>query len=179
MPTAIQSLMRNAIDFATDPNSMVDVILIAAVGLLVLGVIGSVTPILPGGILSLAGIYLYWWAGNWDPGFVFLLGVTAIGLLAVIVDYGAGALAARAGGASWQTSLLATIIGLVLLVLTGPLGMLVGLVGTVFVLEFRGSRDFRGGLRAAIYTTVGLLGSGLLQAVLTGSILVAFILSVF
>ncbi|MFB6148531.1 MAG: DUF456 domain-containing protein [Halobacteriales archaeon] len=158
---------------------MVDVVLLAALALLVLGVIGSLTPILPGGVLSLTGIYLYWWAGNWQPGIVFLLGVTAIGLLAVIVDYGAGALAARAGGASWQTSLLATLVGLVLLVLTGPLGMLAGLIGTVFVLEFRDTRDFRGGLRAATYTTIGLLGSGVLQAVLTGSILVAFVLSVY
>ncbi|MDY6817107.1 MAG: DUF456 domain-containing protein [Halobacteriales archaeon] len=158
---------------------MVDVVLLAALALLVLGVIGSLTPILPGGVLSLTGIYLYWWAGNWQPGIVFLLGVTAIGLLAVIVDYGAGALAARAGGASWQTSLLAALVGLVLLVLTGPLGMLAGLIGTVFVLEFRDTRDFRGGLRAATYTTIGLLGSGVLQAVLTGSILVAFVLSVY
>lgn len=158
---------------------MVDVVLLAALALLVLGVIGSLTPILPGGVLSLTGIYLYWWAGNWQPGIVFLVGVTAIGLLAVIVDYGAGALAARAGGASWQTSLLATLVGLVLLVLTGPLGMLAGLIGTVFVLEFRDTRDFRGGLRAATYTTIGLLGSGVLQAVLTGSILVAFVLSVY
>ncbi|MFB6298840.1 MAG: DUF456 domain-containing protein [Halobacteriales archaeon] len=158
---------------------MVDVVLLAALALLVFGVIGSVTPILPGGILSLAGIYLYWWAGAWQPGIGFLIGVTAIGLLAVIVDYGAGALAARAGGASWRTSLVATIVGLVLLVFTGPLGMLAGLVGTVFALEIRKTRGLRGGLRAAIYTTVGLLGSGLLQAVLTGSILIAFVLSVY
>lgn len=156
---------------------MVEAVALVAVLLLVVGVVGSVVPLLPGPLLSLAGIYLYWWhTGFVRPGALWLVALTLVGLFAVAVDFAASAIAARAGGADRLTVIAALVVGIVLALVTGPLGLLLGVAGTVFGVEYYQSGDARGGARAAVYATVGVLGSALVQAVLTGSMLVAFLL---
>lgn len=158
---------------------MVDLVVLVAVALLVLGVVGSVVPFVPGPLLSLVGIYLYWWhTGFTDPGPLVLAGFTAVGVAAVALDYGAGMVAARAGGASARTSLAAGVVGVALFFVAGPVGMLVGVAGTVFLLEYRRNADAGHGLRIAALTTVGLLGSAVVLVLLTLSMLLAFLVVV-
>lgn len=152
-----------------------DVLVLAAFGLLVLGVLGSVLPVLPSGALSLAGVLLFWWAtGRPGPLVVVALAVTAI--VALVVDWAAGAIGASAGGASLRTSVLAGVVGLILLIPAGPVGLVVGIAGTVFVAELYGGGTREESLRAAGYAVVAVLGSAIVQALLTGAILVAMIL---
>ena len=147
-----------------------------AFALLVGGVIGSITPQVPGAPVSLAGVYLYWVAsGMTEPGAVLLALLTLVGLLTWAVDIAGGAVAARVGGASNWTAALASVVALVLFFLTGPLGILLGVAGTVFVVEFYRQEDARGGLKAALVTTAGMLASGVVQALLTASILVTMV----
>ena len=94
----------------------------------------------------------------------------------VAVDWFGGAVAARVGGASMATTALAGGVGLVLLFVAGPLGVLLGVAGTVFALEYYRNRDAPASGRTALYATVGMLGSALVQVLLTGSMLVAFVL---
>lgn len=158
---------------------MVDLVTFVAVALLVLGVVGSVVPAMPGAGLSLLGVYLYWWhTGFTSPGSFFIAAVTLVGVTAVAVEYLAGALSAKAGGASLWTSAVAALVGFALLFVVGPLGVIVGVVGTVYLVEFWRHEDARRSARAALYTTVGLLASSVVQVALTGSILVAFALAV-
>ncbi len=49
----------------------------------------------------------------------------------------------HAGGASNWTAALAGVVALVLYVVTGPLGILLGVAGTVFVVEFYRQEDAR------------------------------------
>lgn len=159
---------------------MVDAITVVAVALLVGGVVGTVVPLLPGGLLSLAGVYLHWWGSGFDePGVVWLVVFTIIGASVVVVDLFAGSIAARAGGASWGTTAAAGAVGIVLLLFTGPLGLLAGLFGTVFVLEFVRGGGLEGSARSGLYTVVGVLASTAVQVLLTGSILAGFVLVVF
>ncbi|MFB6155184.1 MAG: DUF456 domain-containing protein [Haloferacaceae archaeon] len=156
---------------------MLDAFALAALALLVLGVVGSAVPALPGAALSLAGVLLYWWStGYADPGPLALAGFLAVGLLTVAVDWFAGAMAARAGGASMATTALAALAGLLFLFVAGPLGVLVGVAGTVFAVEFYRNRDADASGRTAAYATVGMLGSAVVQVLLTGAMLVAFLL---
>lgn len=151
-------------------------VLLAAVALLVGGVVGSVTPVVPGGILSLAGVLLYWWHTDYsEPGLVLLTALVLVAVTATAVDWLAGVVSAKASGASTGTALLAGAVGFVLLFLTGPLGMLLGVVGTVFGVEYYRHRDARRGIRAALITAVGLLGSSVAQVLLTGTVLVAML----
>ena len=158
---------------------MVEALTLVAVGLLVLGVVGSVVPALPGALLSIAGVLLSWWSSGYaDPSTPVLAGFLVVGLLAAAVDYLGGAAAAGAGGASRWTVVAAGVVGFLLFFLVGPLGVILGVAGTVFALELRRHGDVRKGGTAAVYAVVGVLGSALVQLLLTASMLVAVVLVV-
>lgn len=149
-------------------------LVVLAFVLLVGGVVGSLVPQVPGALISIAGVYTYWFATG-DPGIVLLVALTLVGVLTWVVDFAGGAVAARVGGASTTTALLAGLVGLVLFFVTGPLGIILGVALTVFLVEFYRQQDARGGAKAALVTTVGMLASGVAQAMLTGSILLAMV----
>lgn len=151
-------------------------LVVLAFALLVGGVFGSLIPQLPGAPVSLAGVYLYWVAtGTTEPGTLLLAALTVVGVLTWVVDFAGGAVAARVGGASNVTAVLAGLVGLVLFFVTGPLGIVLGVAATVFAVEFYRQENARKGLKAALVTTAGMLASGVLQALLTGSILVTML----
>jgi len=157
----------------------VNIVVLGAFALLVGGVVGSVFPGLPGALLSLAGIYTYWWhTGYADPGFVVLAGLTLAGLAAVAFDLVGGALAARVGGGSTRTTVAAGFVGALLFVVAGPLGVLVGVAATVFAFEFAADESVTDSLRAAGYATAGVLASAVVQLFVTLSILVAMVVVV-
>ena len=158
---------------------MVDVVLLIALALLVAGVVGSVVPAMPGALLSLAGVYLYWWSSGFtSPGTALLVALTVVGVGTMIVDYLGGAIAARAGGASMATTGLAAVVGFVLFFVAGPVGILLGIAGTVFLAEYYRSQDTRASGKAALYATVGVLASAAMQVLLTLTMLVAFVAGV-
>ena len=151
-----------------------------ALGLLVVGVVGAVVPLLPGALSSLAGVYLYWWStGFASPGPLALAGLTLVGLVALALDYLSGPIAASAGGAPLRTTALASLVGFALLFVLGPPGLLLGVAGTVFALEYRRHQDVEASLRTAGYAALGVLASTAMQVILTASMLVAFLLVVF
>jgi uncharacterized protein YqgC (DUF456 family) len=151
-----------------------------ALALLVVGVVGAVVPLVPGALSSLAGVYLYWWStGYAEPGPLVLAALTGVGLIAVVVDYFSGAIAARAGGASTLTSVAAAVVGFLLFFVAGPVGVLLGVAGTVFAVELWRSRDAEASLRTALYATAGVLASTVAQVALTTLLLVVFIVAVF
>lgn len=146
-----------------------DLFFVVAVGLLLAGVLGSVVP---GAGLSLVGIYLYWWSSGYaTPGFVVLAAFTLVGLLAAITDQFGGAFAASAGGASAKTTALATVVSVPLLFVAGPAGLVLGIGATVLAAEFYRTRNAGRGARAAAYAAVGVLGSAVIQLVVTLSLL--------
>ena len=158
---------------------MVDAVTIVAVSLLLLGVFGGVLPMLPGAPLSLAGVYPYWWHTDFtDPGIAVLVGLTALGLLAILAEYAGGAVSAKFGDAATGTVVLATVVGIVALVFTSPIGLLIGVTGTVFGAEYYRHCDARRSAKAAAYATAGVLASSVIQVLLTATILVAFLLAV-
>jgi hypothetical protein len=154
-----------------------ELLVVVAFALLVVGVVGSLLPLVPGAVASLAGVVVYWHAtGYADPGPVVLAALVLVGLFAAAVDYFGGAIAARAGGASALTTAAATVVGLILMLVTGPVGLLAGVAGTVFALELYRNRDARASGRTALFATVGVLASGAVQVLLTASMLVAMVL---
>ncbi|MFC7018990.1 MULTISPECIES: DUF456 domain-containing protein [Haloarcula] len=150
------------------------VLVLVAFALLVGAVVGSLVPQVPGALLSLLGVALYWYATG-EPGTLLLAGLLLVAVLTWVVDVAGGAVAARVGGASNLTAVLAGLVGLVLFFLTGPLGMILGVTATVFLVELRRQQDARKGAKAALVTTVGMLASGVVQALLTGTILVTMV----
>lgn len=152
---------------------------LVAVGVLVLAVVGAAIPGIPAGFVSLAGVLLYWWGSGYSsPNPVALVGFVLLALLIVAADWFAGAVSARAGGASTGTTVIAAVAGFVLLFVLGPLGVLLGVAGVVFVAEFYRHGDAERGARAATYAAVGMFASTVAQVVLTGLLLVSFLVVV-
>lgn len=157
----------------------IDPLVVLALALATVGVLGSFVPLLPGALLSLAGVYTYWFStGYADPGPVVLTLFTAVGLAVLAIDWFGGAVAAKAGGASTRLSLAAGVVGLGGMLVAGPPGLLVGSAGTVFIAEYRRTGDRDGSLRTAAYTTLGVLATAVMQALLTFSILVGLVVVV-
>lgn len=147
--------------------------------LLLAGVVGSILPGLPGASFSILGVLFYWWqSGFSQPGTLVLAALLGLGLLALLADWFGGAAAAKAGGASTTTTIIAAVVGLLLLFVAGPLGVVLGIGGTVFLLEYRENEDVDASLRAAAYTTVGMLASAAVQALLTGVMFLGMLLVV-
>lgn len=147
-----------------------------AVALLVAGVLGSFLPVVPGGLLSAGGVGYHWYATG-EPGTVAVAALLGLCLVTVLFDWVGGAAAARVGGASRRTTALAALAAVAFLFVLGPLGALLGIAGTVFAAEYRRHGDARRGARTAAFATAGMLASAAIQALLTGTVLVAFLLA--
>jgi Protein of unknown function (DUF456). len=157
---------------------MVEAVLVVAIALLIAGMVGSILPAVPAGGLSLAGIWVYAMLGSESLGPLALGALTLAAVGTIVVDHVGGPVAARLGGSSNRTAVLAGVAGLVLLFVLGPVGIIVGVVGTVFALERYEGADTETAAQRAVYTATGVLGSALAQLLLTGTILVAFVIAV-
>jgi len=149
-----------------------------AIILMIAAVIGSFAPMLPGGLLSVIGILVYWYGtGYTRPGNLFLAGFILVGLFGTAADYLSGVIAAKVGGASTKTGAIAGIVGFILFFVLGPIGILLGVVGTVLVREYLRTGEADNSAKAAFYSSIGVLGSGLVQFVVTFSLLISFIIA--
>lgn len=157
---------------------MFETVTLVVLALLVVGLVGSVVPGVPAGLLALAGVYVEYLYGIHEMSLWALAGFTLVGLLAIVVDYFGGPLAAKSGGASTKTTLLAGAVGLVLLVVSGPLGALLGVFATVLALELRREKTYDEALRSAVWSFAGMVGSGLVVFLLLASMLVGYLLFV-
>jgi uncharacterized protein YqgC (DUF456 family) len=151
-----------------------DLLVAAAFALLALGVAGSVLPLLPSGALSLAGLLAYWWQTS-QPGPLLLALLAGLAVTALLVDWLAGVVGAKASGVDNRTAVLAGLVGFALMIPTGPLGLLAGVAGTVFAVKVRENGDVEASARQAAYATVGVVASAAMQVVLTVSVLLAVV----
>lgn len=158
---------------------MVEVVTLVALALLVGAVVASVVPGVPSGLLALAGVYVEYLFGPGRMGLWLLLSFTVVGVLTIVVDLFGGAITGKAKGASTTTTLIAAAVGLVLLFVLGPLGVLVGMFGTVFLSELRrDDRDVEAALDNALWATLGMLASGIAVFLLSASMLAGYVVFV-
>lgn len=143
--------------------------------LLIAGIIGSLIPMAPGALFSLAGIGVYFFYSD-DPSLLFVVLGVITGLFTLLVDWFSGAVASKYGGASTRTSMAAGVMGLLgFIFLGGPIGLALAVAATVFIREYLIHGEEEDSFKAALYTTIGVLGSGVIQVMLTGSIFVAYL----
>jgi uncharacterized protein YqgC (DUF456 family) len=148
---------------------------VLAAGLIVLGLLGTVLPVLPGTVLVLAGVILGAWIDDFARvGVGTLLLVGALAVLAWLVEWAASLLGAQRAGAS-RLALLGAAIGTVL-------GLALGLVGVLFmpllgaaVGEFLARRDQQRALKVGLATWLGLLAGMLAKVVLAFTMVGVFI----
>jgi uncharacterized protein len=133
------------------------VLWLLATALVLVGVVGTVVPGLPGAILVLAGLVLAAWIDRFARvGFTTLAALAALTALTYVLDVVATAVGARRFGTSWwgvAGAFLGTVAGLFL----GLPGLLVGPFLGAFAAELLARRDVRQAGRAGLGAWLGLL----------------------
>ena len=144
---------------------------VLCVALIVLGLAGTVLPVLPGTLLVWAGIVLGAWIDDFAR--VSVTSVVVVSVLGVVawgLDYAAGLLGAQKAGASKQ-ALLGAAVGTVV-------GLFMGLVGVLFmplvgaaVGEYMARKNQARAVKVGLATWVGIM-LGLLAKVVLAFIMV-------
>ena len=133
------------------------VLWILAVGLVLIGIVGTVVPGLPGAILVLAGLALAAWVDGFTRvGLGTLAGLTALTLTTYGLDFVATAAGARRFGTSWW-GVLGALAGALVGLFLGLVGLLVGPFLGAFAAELIARRDLRQAGRAGLGAWLGLL----------------------
>jgi hypothetical protein len=125
--------------------------------LILIGLAGTVLPVLPGTLLVWAGIVLGAWIDDFTRvGMVAVAVISALAVLAWALDYVAGLLGARKAGAS-RLALLGAAVGTVL-------GLFMGLVGVFFmpligaaVGEYLARKDQVRAVKVGVATWIGIM----------------------
>ncbi len=141
------------------------------IALIVLGLAGTVLPVLPGTLLVWGGIVLGAWIDNFSRvGTTTVLVTSALAILAWGLDYVAGLMGAQKAGASKQ-ALLGAALGTVA-------GLFMGLVGVLFmpligaaVGEYLARRDHSRAAKVGVATWIGIM-VGLVAKVVLAFIMV-------
>ncbi len=139
--------------------------------LMLLGLAGSVLPLLPGTLLVLAGTLLGAWIDDFQR--VGALPLAVIGTLALLswaLDYLAGVLGAKRFGAS-REAVLGAALGTLLGLFGGLLGLLLLPLAGALTGEWLARRDHRQALRAGFGTWVGM-AVGLLAKVVLAFVMI-------
>ncbi len=153
--------------------------LIAAAAMVVVGVAGTVLPILPGAPLVFAGMFLAAWVddfvhiGGWTLG---MLGGLAV--LALVVDVVATALGAKKVGAS-KWAILGATLGTVVGIFFGLVGVfLFPFIGAV-VGEYLARQDLGGAGKVGVGTWLGLIFGMAAKLALVMSMLGVYLFAYF
>jgi hypothetical protein len=130
---------------------------ILAVLLIVVGVVGTVLPALPGVVFVFAGVALAAWIDGFARIGAWTLGVLGVlTLIAWLVDFVSGYYGAKRAGASTQ-ALIGAAIGTVAGVLTGLVGLIFMPLAGAAIGEFLAQRDALRAGKVGIATWLGML----------------------
>jgi uncharacterized protein YqgC (DUF456 family) len=146
-----------------------------AVALVVVGVVGTVLPALPGAAFVFGGLLL----GAWIDGFerVGAVTLTVLGVLTVLawfVDYVAGVMGAKKAGASRQ-AIVGGALGTLLGVFTGLWGLLfMPLVGAA-IGEYLAIRDFARAGHVGMWTWIGMMLGTVVKIAITFAMIGVFV----
>lgn len=125
--------------------------------LVIIGLAGTLLPALPGTPIMLAGMVLMAWLGEFvRVGHGTLLGLTALTLLSVFLDFLATAEGARRFGAG-RAAILGATLGLLVGLFFGIPGMLLGPFAGAVIGHRLGKATLDASLRAGVGASVGVL----------------------
>lgn len=130
--------------------------------LLILGILGTFLPVLPGLVLSLAGLLIYKYGTDADLPMLYIWVFVILTIASAVLNYVIPAKTNRKyGGTRWGSigSVIGMIIGIFIPI---PLGFLIGMFAGVFVGELlHDSKDMNKALRSTKGAFIGFIyGTG-------------------
>jgi len=147
--------------------------------LILLGLAGSVLPVLPGPTLSFIGLFLVALIRHFSPPLtptliIFMLIIT---IAATVIDYFIPLIGAKRYGTS-KWGIYGSFVGMILGAFFSPLGMLLGaLIGAVSV-EWMVSRKEKQALKAGWGIFIGSIFGSILKLVVSGVMAYYFMIAV-
>lgn len=148
--------------------------------ILFIGACGALLPMLPGIPLMFIATLVYGLASDFsrmEPWHLWVFG--GITILALLIDWSAGLIGAKFGGAS-RRSLLFGLAGMIIgLVTFPPFGAVAGLFLGVFFSEVAGKRTGEQALKSATSSLVATAGGVIANIVLAIAFLITFVVIVF
>ncbi len=157
-----------------------NVFLLLGGALVVLGIIGTVMPALPGAPVVFVGLLIAAWAEGFQKVGWFTLSLLAVlTLLSFVVEFLASSLGAKRVGASWA-ALFCAAVGAIVGLFFGLPGFILGpFVGAVAG-EYAARRNWRQASRVGLGTWIGMLlgiaGKLTLVFTMVGIFLTAYVL---
>lgn len=178
----LSNLRSNSVEYLlTGSLEMEEAVLwVLCVVLIVAGLAGTVLPALPGTVLVWGGILLGAWIDDFTRVSVAaVLMISALGLLALVLDYAAGLMGAQKAGAS-RLALMGAAIGTVAGLFMGILGVLFMPLAGAAAGEYLAQRDQKRAARVGLATwigiTVGLLAKVVLAFIMIGIFIASYLI---
>lgn len=156
---------------------LIDIICII---LLVLGIAGTFLPILPGLVLSLAGLLIYKFGTDASLSMIYIWAFVILTLVSAALNYIIPAKTNRKyGGTRWGSigSVVGTIVGMFLPI---PLGFLIGMFAGVFIGELlHDSKDMNKALKSTKGAFIGFIYGTGFSFVIGVAMLMVVVLNMF
>lgn len=142
-------------------NWIEPLIIFLTILVMLVGVIGTVLPALPGieliWLTAVAYGLVSWWTFGtttwWSV--VWMVAITLLLIVGEVLSYGAEVLTARKTGASWQAILASVVLGLIGTFIFPILGTLIGAILGVFLVEWVRRKNWQEAIKAATGTLMG------------------------
>lgn len=130
----------------------------------VVGIIGTVLPVLPGSILVFAGIITYGFMTGFEglSTYFFILEFIVL-LITFLIDFLATAASTRKFGGSKKASVGAVIGTIAGLIILGPLGIIIGPFLGASAAELLYGTDINQAVRSGFGSLIGILGGTLIK----------------
>jgi uncharacterized protein YqgC (DUF456 family) len=138
-------------------------LIIMALGLMILGIIGSFLPVLPGPITSWFGFLLLYFSNLIEVSKKLLIITLIVAIIIWILDYFIPAIGTKKFGGS-KYGMIGTTIGLIIgLIAPIPGGILIGPFLGAFVGELLNKSDSKTAIKAAFGSFLGFLTSAFIK----------------
>ncbi|NLZ93789.1 MAG: DUF456 domain-containing protein [Firmicutes bacterium] len=147
--------------------------------LFLIGVIGTVLPVLPGAVLIYGGMILYGFMTDFSTlttNFFLLQGLAL--LLIFAVDFLATAVGTKKFGGSRRSAFGATLGTLLGLFLFPPFGIILGPFLGAVAAELLSGKKSEHAIRVGIGTLIGLLGGTILKLLIEAVMIISFFLAI-
>lgn len=155
------------------------IVLTAAIILCLIGILGTILPMLPGVALIFVVITAYgWWEGFNQITFGYLMVLGLLTILSVVLNYMSSVM-----GAKYFGSTRAGLIGALLGTLAGifffpPLGILLGPLAGGYVGEYLTNHDAQASLKAGIGAAIGVFSGIFFQFILALGFFISFLIKI-
>ena len=147
---------------------------------LIIGMAGTIVPLLPGIPFMFLAIFIYGFIDNWqviNSWFVMSIGI--ITAISMFIDYYSGVWGAKRYGASRAGTWGAILGGIFAIFIMGPLGLFLGPLIGVLIGELLSGKSIDKAMNSGLGTFVGVLGGTVVRVFIALVILFWTIFKIF